>query len=67
MSQDTRHDDAYLTTGDAAKLADRSVETIRMWERAGRLPAIRTSSGQRLFRRDDVLEAARSVQRRRAE
>jgi len=49
----------YLTSGDAARLADVSVETIRLWERNGRLPAIRTVSGTRLFRAEDVIEAKR--------
>ena len=65
MSQDHKTSNAYdLTTGDAARLADRSVETIRMWERLGRLHAIRTIGGLRLFRRDDVIAAAREMKRR---
>ena len=47
-----------LNTSDAARLVNKSAETIRSWERAGRLPARRTSAGHRLFRRADVLAAA---------
>jgi DNA-binding transcriptional MerR regulator len=28
--------------------------TVRQWEKTGKLPAIRTASGMRLFRRADV-------------
>jgi excisionase family DNA binding protein len=53
----------FLTTNDAAKLAGRSVETIRLWNRTGRLPAIRTTSGQRLFQYDDVVAAREAAER----
>lgn len=47
----------FLTTNDAAKIANKSGETIRLWARSGRLPSIRTASGVHLFRREDVLKA----------
>jgi excisionase family DNA binding protein len=46
-----------LTTGDAARLAGVAVETIRLWERIGKLPGARTAGGVRLFTREAVLDA----------
>jgi excisionase family DNA binding protein len=43
--------DDLLTTGDVARLANLSTDTIRYYERHNRLPAVKTVSGQRLFRR----------------
>ena len=51
-----------LTVGAAARLAEVSADTIRSWERDGRLSATRTTTGIRLFRRKDV---ERIVLRRR--
>ena len=48
----------FLCTSDAARLAQVAPDTIRMWERMGRLPAIRTAGNVRLFQRDDVLRVA---------
>lgn len=48
-----------LTVGDAAKVAGVAAETIRLWERLGKLPAMRTASGLRLFNRADVEQFAR--------
>lgn len=44
----------FLTTTDAARVIGVSAETIRLWENAGKLRAIRTLSGVRLFASDDV-------------
>lgn len=46
----------FLTTGESAKFLQVAPETIRLWERLGQLPAIRTSSGQRLFLRATVIQ-----------
>lgn len=43
-----------LTTSDAARLVGVSKDTIRLWERRGKLPAERTPGGVRLFQRADV-------------
>ena len=43
-----------LLTSEAAKILDVTPETIRMWERMGKLPAMKTAKGVRLFRREDV-------------
>lgn len=44
----------FLTTGEAARLAGVSAETIRMWARSGRLPVQRTARGLCLYQRDDL-------------
>ena len=56
------NDDAparYLLTNDAARLLNVSPQTIRLWERTGRLPAVKTTRGVRLFDRRDVERLAR--------
>lgn len=52
----------FLTTSDAAKLLGRTAQTVRSYEAAGRLRAVRTAGGWRLFLRADVerLLAART-------
>ena len=52
-----------LTTSGTARLLELSSESVRAYERAGKLPATRTESGMRLFRRADVerLAAARRI------
>jgi predicted site-specific integrase-resolvase len=47
-------DDLLLTTADVSRLLGRTSDTIRQMGRAGRLPAILTLSGQRLYRMGDV-------------
>lgn len=44
-----------LTTAAAAKLLGRSPEAVRWYERTGKLPALRTTTGQRLFDERDVV------------
>jgi excisionase family DNA binding protein len=46
-----------LTTGPAARLIGVGEGTIRLWAKIGRLQFTETSSGVRLFARDDVLRA----------
>ncbi len=43
-----------LTTGDAARILGVSADSVRVYERAGRLAATRTAGGVRLFTREDV-------------
>jgi DNA-binding transcriptional MerR regulator len=43
-----------LLTNHAARILEVSPQTIRAWERAGRLKALKTASGVRLFARTDV-------------
>lgn len=56
----------YLLTNGAARLLDVAPQTIRLWERTGKLPALRTESGVRLFSRCDVERLARERAERRA-
>ncbi len=49
----------YMTVGVAARRLGVSEPTVRNWSRVGRLPALRTSFGYRLFRREDVDRLAR--------
>lgn len=60
-----------LTTSAVARLLELSSESVRAYERAGKLPATRTENGMRLFRRADVerLRRQREMQaaRRRGE
>jgi|Tabmets5t2r1_1033131.scaffolds.fasta_scaffold79062_2 excisionase family DNA binding protein len=44
----------FLTTRDVSRLLDVSTEWVRALERQGRLPALKTRSGQRLFKAADV-------------
>ena len=46
--------DQFLMATDAAKILDRSAGTVRFYERTGKLTAIRTADGTRLFRQADV-------------
>lgn len=51
-----------LTPSDAARVLGLSPDSVRVLSDSGRLPAMRTVSGRRLFRRGDVdrLAAARA-------
>lgn len=55
--------DELLTTSDVARSLNRSVDSIRKYERDGKLPALKTRSGQRLFRIDDVERLANQLQK----
>jgi excisionase family DNA binding protein len=50
---------APFLTNDVAKVLNVSPDTVRRLERAGILPALKTSSGVRLFSRADVERLAR--------
>jgi DNA-binding transcriptional MerR regulator len=45
-----------LTSGEAGRAANLSAETIRLYEREGKLKAIKTAGGMRLFRESDIAE-----------
>jgi len=53
--------DELLTTSDAAKQLNRSVDSVRDYEREGKLPAQKTRSGVRLFKAADVDRLARQL------
>jgi excisionase family DNA binding protein len=46
----------HLPVSAAAALIGISADTLRRWEKAGRITAVRTPTGHRRFRRTDVLE-----------
>jgi len=50
---------AFETTVGVARLLRISEVRVRQLEREGKLPATRTSTGQRIFLREDVLRLAR--------
>ncbi len=43
-----------MTPSDAARILGLSADSVRVLSDSGRLPAMRTVSGRRLFRREDV-------------
>jgi excisionase family DNA binding protein len=47
-----------ITTGEASRILRVGEDTIRKWSDAGRLPAVRASSGARIFERRDVEQLA---------
>jgi excisionase family DNA binding protein len=53
-----------LTTADAARILNRSVDRVRDYEREGKLAAIKTRSGQRLFKSSDVERLADQLRAR---
>lgn len=55
----------WLTVNDVARIVRRTTETVRNWERAGRLEAIRTAGGIRLFRREAVARFVAARDRRK--
>jgi len=56
----------YLTTSDTARILKRAGATVLYYERTGRLKAIRTQSGIRLFERAEVERLAQEMQNRTA-
>ena len=61
--------DVPLLTSEVARILNKSPETVRWYERTGRLHAVRTVTGVRLFSRRDVerllAETAIAAARRR--
>jgi len=43
-----------MTTSEVARRAGVSGAAVNQWERKGKLPAEKTETGQRIFRREDV-------------
>lgn len=58
MLHATEPEREYLLTNDAARVLGVAPQTVRMWERSGRLHAVRTGGGVRLFTRADVTALA---------
>ena len=59
MSESTE----LMSIGEAARVLGVAVDTLRRWERKGKITATRTLGGQRRFARSDV-EAAIETQER---
>ncbi len=59
--------DDLLTAGDAARILDLTPRYVQDLEGAGKLPAIRTAGGIRIFMREDVerLATERAAQGKR--
>jgi DNA-binding transcriptional MerR regulator len=53
-----------ITCSEAGRICGVSASLVRWWEATGKLAAIRTSGGIRLFERADVLALARQRQSR---
>jgi excisionase family DNA binding protein len=51
-----------LLTSEVARILNVTPETVRLWERIGRLHAVKTARGVRLFDRRDVEHLARERQ-----
>lgn len=54
MSKHPASDAELLSVGEAALLAGVHVDTIKRWEKAGRISSLRTPNGHRRYRRGDV-------------
>jgi predicted site-specific integrase-resolvase len=54
-------EEPLLTIMAAARIVNRSPETLRLWERQGRISPRRDSSGRRLYRESELRTAASSV------
>ena len=56
---------APLLTSEVARINAVAPETVRLWERSGRLRAVKTAGGVRLFDRRDVERLAREREAKR--
>jgi excisionase family DNA binding protein len=59
--------DLILSTGDAARRLNVSSEFIRKLERSGKLAAMRTAGGQRIFKAEDIEFLASKREKQRSE
>jgi excisionase family DNA binding protein len=59
-------EETLLTVGDVARLFGVVPNTIRDWERQGRIQAQRTPGGVRVFRRGDLRRLEAELSKRRA-
>lgn len=46
--------DVLIPIGEVAKLLGVTVQTVRRWDKDGRLAAVRTPAGHRRYRRDEI-------------
>jgi DNA-binding transcriptional MerR regulator len=54
MQKPNENKSEFLMTTDVAREAEVAGQTVILWERTKKLPALRTANGTRLFRRIDV-------------
>jgi DNA-binding transcriptional MerR regulator len=54
MQQPIDDNNQFLMTTGVAQELGVSAQTVILWNRSGRLPAIRLANGVRLYRRDDI-------------
>ena len=52
-----------MLTAEVARFLGKSSETVRLYARQGKLPAVRTGGGMRLFKKVDVLQFAALLSR----
>ena len=52
-----------LRIGEAAKMLNVSIQTLRNWEKSGKLQAVRSAGGQRFYRLDDLKRFALDIQK----
>jgi excisionase family DNA binding protein len=57
----------FLSVSGAARLLKIAAQTVREWERQGRLRAIKTETGTRIFRRDQVMRLAEEERKAKAD
>ena len=55
-----------LSVSEAARRLKVSAQTVRDWADRGKLPAMRTAGGQRIFQRDDIERARQERQMERS-
>jgi hypothetical protein len=66
MQETTKNDNDYLLTTDVALELKASSGSVLNWERQGLLRALKTPSGVRLFKRQDVEKFKRERQGKRS-
>lgn len=54
MNHDSSEVNEILSTSTAARELNVAAQTVRLWERLGKLPARKTTDGRRLFFRSDI-------------
>jgi hypothetical protein len=59
--RDQEKESQFMTTNDVAKAINRSKDWVLHLDRVGKLSSIRTSSGMRLFSRDEVQRLAEQM------
>lgn len=58
--------ESLLTVSDVARRLEVAPDTVRLWNRLGKLRASRLNSGMRLFAEQDVCEFAKAREQRKA-